>query len=307
MALTSAMTAAMMSLIAGLQNIAGYPIVVLDRAGNDPSVFWHQTAVKLCSVTGENWCDSDLAFITDTTAALGWSRLVTYVGRTSGQRKKVCMVLPPPPDVSPWMASQGLSQGAYPNVHALPTADATYMWLTLQAAAECIQAADGPTGDRRADAFATLGVSLIYGDPVAAQPTGQGPARLFQLFRNHDAIEWANNIAERYQFDIWKTQTAAAGPSAVGCQMTVTQSTDMAVDQIAREAGVMPKDGCIAYGGGSTQTGNITDANLWAWMYQTPISAPPKAWQPYQGFADMTAATQWTWSTADTLAKQYTQ
>ena len=308
MALTSTMTAAMMALIAGLQNIAGYPIVVTQRnPGDDPSVWWHQTSTQLCGITGENWCDSDLTFITDTTAALGWSRLITYVGRTSGATKKVCLILPPPPDVSPWMASQGLSSGAYPSPYVLPTADATYMWLTLQAAAECIQGSDGPTSDRRADAFATLGVSLIYGDPTATKPTGQGPARLFQLFRNHDAIEWANNVAERYEFDIWKSQAAAAGPSAVGCQLNVTASTDMAIDQIGRDSDVMPQDGCTGYGNGATSTGNVTDANLWAWLYNTRIGAPPQVWSPYQGFSDMTAAAQWTWSTADTLSKQYTQ
>ncbi|MGY3592362.1 uncharacterized protein with von Willebrand factor type A (vWA) domain [Bradyrhizobium sp. USDA 4341] len=77
-----------MSLINALQGIAGYPIVVLDRnPGTDPSVFWHAAATKLCSATGENWCDDDLVSITDTTNQLGWSRLVTYVGRTSGAQK----------------------------------------------------------------------------------------------------------------------------------------------------------------------------------------------------------------------------
>jgi hypothetical protein len=39
-------------------------------------------------------------------------------------------------------------------------------------------------------------------------------------------------------------------------------------------------------------------------MYTAQFGAPP---QPYQGFSDMNTATQWTWSTADTLSKQYTQ
>jgi hypothetical protein len=39
------------------------------------------------SATGENWCDSDLTFMTDNMNPLGWSRLIHYVGRTSGQRR----------------------------------------------------------------------------------------------------------------------------------------------------------------------------------------------------------------------------
>jgi hypothetical protein len=46
---------------------------------------------------------------------------------------------------------------------------------------------------------------------------------------------------------------------------------------------------------------------MWLWMYTARIGAPPQPWNPYQGFADMNTATQWTWSTADTLSKQYTQ
>jgi hypothetical protein len=305
--LTTAITAAIMNLVAGLEGIAGYPIVVLDRAGNDPSVFWHQAALKLCNRTGENWCDSDLVSITDTTAALGWSRLITYVGRTSGQTKRVCLVLPPPVDVSPYMAATGLSKGGYVDVLNLPTSADTYTWLTLQAAANCIADADGAFADRRADAFATIATTLIDGDPIATQPNGIGPARLFQNFRNHDAIRWANDMAERYEFDIWKNQVALKAPSMIGCQMTVVPNTDLATDAIVRDPAVLPVDGCTGYAGGSTQTARVTDANLYAWMYASPLGAPPQAWQPYQGFTDFNSATQWTWTTASDLAKQYTQ
>ena len=38
---------------------------------------------------------------------------------------------------------------------------------------------------------------------------------------------------------------------------------------------------------------------------QSPISAIPAPWQPYQGFSDYAAAVKWTWDTANDLAKQY--
>lgn len=305
--LTTAITAAILNLIAGLEGVTQIPIVVADRTGDDPSVFWHQTALKLCQKTGENWCDSDLTEITDTTAALGWSRLITYVGRTSGQTKKVCLILPPPVDVSPYMAATGLSSGNYVDLSNLPTSADTYTWLTLQAAANCVAEADTAFGDRRADAFATLATTLIDGDPVATQPNGIGPARLFQNFRNHDAIRWANNMAERYEFDMWKNQVALASPTVIGCQMTVQPNTNLATDTIPRDPGVLPSDGCTNYGGGATQTARVTDANLYIWMYQSPMSALPPPWQPYQGFSDYAAAAKWTWDTANDLARQYPQ
>ncbi|MCE3023206.1 hypothetical protein, partial [Staphylococcus pasteuri] len=70
---------------------------------------------------------------------------------------------------------------------------------------------------------------------------------------------------------------------------------------------LQPADGCAGFGGGTTAVGNVTDANLWIWMYQSPIGAPPLAWQPYQGFADWNAAVRWTWGTANDLATQYPQ
>jgi hypothetical protein len=304
--LTTAITAAIMNLITGLEGIAGYPIVVLDRAGDDPSIFWHNAALKLCQRTNENWCDEDLVSLTDTTSALGWTRVITYVGRTSGQTKKVCLVLPPPTDVSPWMASQGLSSGAWPDLYNLPTSADTYTWLTLQAAANCIQDTDSAFADRRADAFATIATTLIDGDPVATQPNGIGPARLFQNFRNHDAIRWANDMAERYEFDIWKNQVAQAAPSTIGCQMTILSSANLATDTIARDPAILPADGCVNFGGGSSQTARVTDANLYSWIYSSPIGGQLN-WQPYQGFTDFNASAQWTWTTASDLAKQYAQ
>jgi hypothetical protein len=204
------------------------------------------------------------------------------------------------------MASQGLSGGTYGNPYVVPTVADTYTWLMLQAAANCVADSDTALADRRADAFATIATTLINGDPVATQPNGVGPARLFQLFRNGDAVRWANNMAERYEYDIWKSQVAAKAPATISCTMNVTPSTNLAVDLVMRDAGVLPPDGCINYGGGATQTGNVTDANLWAWMYASPIGATLPAWQPYQGFSDYGSAVKWTWTTANDLAKQYT-
>jgi hypothetical protein len=306
--LTSAMTGAVLSLINALQGIAGYPIVVLDRnPGTDPSVFWHAASTKLCSATGENWCDDDLVFITDTTNQLGWSRLVNYQGRTSGQQKTVCMILPPADDVSPWMVAQGLSSGAYQSIYDLPTNPDAWVWLMLNWAGDCIADADLNKADRRAQAFATLGLGLIDADPISTQQNGIAPARWWQNFKYHDLNRWAANLTERYSWDIWKNQVAAAATTAIGCTMTIVPNTDTGTDVITRDPTLQPADGCAGFGGGTTAVGNVTDANLWIWMYQSPIGAPPLAWQPYQGFADWNAAVRWTWGTANDLATQYPQ
>ena len=55
-ALTAALTGAALNLIASLQSIAGFPIVVLQRTGDDPALFWNAAAQSLCAATGEN-CD----------------------------------------------------------------------------------------------------------------------------------------------------------------------------------------------------------------------------------------------------------
>lgn len=304
--LTSALTGAALNLIASLQGIAGYPIVVLERGGDDPSLFWNRSAQLLCHATGENWCGSpDLVGWTDTTNPLGWSKLITYVGRTSGQTKKVCAVLPPAPDVSPSMAATGLSEGNIFGPESLPTSADTYIWLLLQAAANCIQDADPAFAERRADAFSSLGTTMIDGDPISTQPGGVGPARYFQNFRHHDVNRWSVNVGERYQFDMWKAQAAAVAPQKVACSLAVVANTGIDTDTAARDPALQQQDACTGFGGGSTASGNITDANLYIWLYQAPIGAPPAEWVPYAGFSDWNAAAQWTFDTASSLAKQY--
>lgn len=302
--LTSAMAGATLSLISALQGIAGYPIVVLDRAGDDPSVFWHNAATKLCARTGENWCDQDLVSITDTTNPLGWSRLVRYQGRTSGQQKTVCMILPPADDVSPYMVANGLSGGAYTDIYNLPTNPDAWVWLMLLWAGDCIADNDLAKADRRAQAFATLGLGMIDADPISTK-AGIDPVRWWQLFKYHDVNRWAANLTERYSWDVWKNQIQAASVTQIGCTMNVVPNTDNATDVLVRDQAMAPADGCIGYGG-STQTATVTDQNLWLWLYGTPLGLSID-WQPYQGFADWNASVKWTWSTADTLATQYAQ
>lgn len=303
--LTSAMAGATLSLINALQSIAGYPIVVLDRAGDDPSVFWHNAAVKLCGRTGENWCDQDLVSVTNTTDPLGWSRLVHYQGRTSGQQKTVCMILPPADDVSPSMVANGLSAGAYTNIYKLPTNPDTWVWLMLLWAGDCIADSDLAKADRRAQAFATLGLGMIDADPISTRG-GVSPARWWQVFKYPDLNRWAANLTERYSWDVWKNQVQTAAVTQIGCTMTVVPNTDTATDAIVHDETLAPADACIGFGGGATQTGSVTDQNLWIWMYMSPIGTAID-WQPYQGFADWNASVRWTWSTADTLASQYTK
>ena len=212
----------------------------------------------------------------------------------------------PSPALSPGLLATQLSGGQTFSDADLPTQVDAWIWLMLNLAAGCVVDADAAYADRRADAFATLATTLIDGDPVIAQQGGVGPGRYWEKYRFASANHWATNVGERYLLDIMKSQVASVSKTMINCTLTPIQSTRLDTDAIVRE-NVTPADGCTSYGGGGSDTGNVTDANLWDWMYQTPIGAPPNELPPLVGFADAGTAFTWTWNSASSLAKQYPQ
>ncbi len=127
--------------VESLEKMSGLPIVFLDRTGDDPGQFWYRAMQKLCTKTGDNWCDDDLTSLRDTTNPIGWSRVLTY--RTpQGTEKKVCVILPPNPGVSAGYVATGLSSGNIYSWQELPTSAEAEAFLTLMHGANCLNTSE---------------------------------------------------------------------------------------------------------------------------------------------------------------------
>jgi hypothetical protein len=301
---TTAYMIAALGLVSGLETIGNVPIAVLERTGDDTEAFWNRSAQILCAKTGDSLCSLPMTMMRDNTNPLGLARIIRYVG-SNGERRRVCAVVPPAEDVSPMLTATGVSGGNTYSWEDLPSSPAARVWLMLQNAAHCLDADGGAGEDKRADAFASLGTTLIFGDPSFTAPGNKSPARVFGYYRNADANRWAVNLGERILLDTWKSEAAGVVQARTGCALVADASSRLDVDQIPRDRQVAPEDVCVPAGqSGGPRSGRMTDANLWIWMYQTSLGAPPQPWTPLKTFGSTQAAASYVWDQAGKLSQR---
>lgn len=286
------------NIIADLSEIGNRPIAVLTRVDNDPGQFWYKAMQALCDATGDNWCEDQVRFLTDTTNQLGWAKTFTYKG-DNGATKTVCALLPPRRGINPGYVANGLSSGGVYSAYDLATSVETEAYLILLHAASCLNNDGGDRETRRADVFATLALTLIQGDSDFVGAYDVTPSRLFNKLRSSSATRWGTNVGERLLLDLWKDE-AAVSLNKAGCHVTVTASDNLNTDYITRtrngDAGSCSDS--------ENRNGQLTDENLWSWTSGSyGVNLPPAPYSAFKMFDNIPAGVSYAWSTADQLSR----
>lgn len=309
MALTgTALIAAAMNVAAALETAHGVPVAVVSVSDGHPETFWTRASEILCRKTSRSICSPEsLQHMTYSTNPLGQSRVLTYVDG-SGQQKKVCLVIPPRRDVSSGFAARGLTRNKSLGIEELPDNSETEAWLLMNHAARCADKDGSQFEEKRADAFATLALTLLQGDPAFVGGTYASPSRTFSWMRNENSSAWASSLGERILLDLWKNETAAKARKTLGCNVRNVKSGELNTQAIKRESSLAPGDSCAA------GEGVVTDGNLALWMNGTNASAtgpkfsgfgaPPEPWQPLKMFDNTNKAVAYMWQSADSIARQ---
>lgn len=289
--------------VTGLEEMSGRPIAVLTRVDNDPGEFWYKATQALCEATGDNWCENELSFLTDTTNQLGWARVITYKDEED-KVKTVCALLPPRPNLNAGYAATALSGGMVISGPLLPSNEEMEAYLWLLHAGSCLAEAGGDQEQVRADAFATLALTLIEGDHQFVGAYAITPSRRFNALRNEEETRWATNIGERLLLELWKEETADVLRD-IPCQVTVVPSDDLNTDFIERDAALPASDDCQSAAPTGFKTGKVTDKNLWIWTgdFGGPTFAmPPEPYVPFKMFDTYGEAMVYTWGASNQLA-----
>lgn len=323
------------NVVMALEQVTGMPIAIAQRT-NDPFEFRDMVATTLCEKTGDNFCSQEFDFIDRTTAHEGWAIPMNYLG-DDGTNKAVCLLLPPSPNFSPSHAATVLSEGEYYSYEDQPTWDELEAWFIIHWAARCLDQDGATAEERRADAFASMTLALIQGDPLFTRYNLDTPARKFAFFRHRDTTGRAVDLAERHMLNIWKPE-AAESLREQNCNAQATSSNNTQVSQITRD---IELPNCFTKeerrgGGGMVGIGNpvlpvetydivpagqvpVTDANLHLWMYgettnaiaikerdhgeANPMTgAPPRPWHPFKGFSSNQQAISYIWQSASSIA-----
>jgi len=294
MSVTSHLMAAVFSLIAGLEGSRAMPIAILDRI-EDTATFWARSAAILCQKTGDNFCTEHVRFMVANTEPMGMSRIIEYT--TNGQTKRVCAVLPPIDQVDPTNLAEAFGTG-YPTSDQLPSSEDTQAWLTLYHAAHCLDTDGTPFEEKRASAFASLGLAIIDGDPAFTANMRRSPPRQLAVISGQEAAYWAAGIGERLLLDIWKQEAADRLRSEYGCNVTVVTNTSIDIENIPRQTALDPLETC-------NPSGTVSDSNIWIWMYGAGgLGVPPKPWTPMKMFANARDAASYAIQAAEDLARQ---
>jgi len=322
MSLTSDLMVAVFTFISALEGNTGYKIAILDRI-EDPAQFWARSAAILCQKTGDNFCEADMRFMTANTEPSGMSRIIEYKDKKnpSAPVKRVCMVLPPINKVDPTSIGEAFGTG-FPNSLDMPREKDTQAWLTLYHAAHCLDSNGSPFEEKRAAAFATLGLAIIDANPKFTAGIMRSPPRQLAVISGQEAAYWAAGIGERLLLDLWKLEAAERLRDDYDCEVAMVPSTSIDVERIPRDRQLTPGEACdpqtsaaspaAGDNGGSTggftstpPKGKVTDANIWIWMYGSGgLGVPPKPWTPWKMFGSASEAARYTLTTAETLAKQ---
>lgn len=317
-----------LQVVTALEAVSGMPIAILERTGDDPKMFWERTTEILCEKTESFFCEEDVHFMTANTNPMGFARIIAYENN-EGQQRLVCALLPPVPNISPSFAATGISAGGLFSYQNLPNEDHTEAWLTLMNAARCLDREGSKFEEKRADAFATLALTLMEGDPIFTNGIDITAARFFSGMRNEPTMRWSANVGERILLDLWKGEAAQVLNQNHGCAASLAHSTNIDVPSIPRDT-ALPMYRCAGittynwYEGQSHVSfglqGDVTDRNLHLWMYgeESPqkfwggyyvgdapvLGAPPKPWTPFKMFQSYEAAVEYIWQTADSIAEQ---
>lgn len=292
--------AAAITFIAALEQVSGMKIAILDRI-EDPSTFWARTAVILCNKTGDSFCAGQMTFMTAFTEPSGFSDLISYTN-AAGEKKQVCAILPPIDTIDPSYVAEAFT-GTVTVEKEYPTSLSTSAWLYLYQAAHCLDGMYGGNTENRAAAFATLGLSILQGDPLFAPGDQTGQSRRIATMIKNNAAWWAAGAGERLLFEEFKTETASVLQNTYHCNATVLKATSIDTTNIQRDTSLTSGQDC-APNGGTQNPGLVTDANLWIWMYGNGgIGGPPEPYVPAKMFTDMNSAASYVLSTANKLAQ----
>jgi hypothetical protein len=289
---------AVLALITTMQNVSGMPIAILERQDTIEQ-FWARSAAILCTKTGDTWCSSDVYFMSDDTTLTGWSKVIKYKNK-DGVQKQVCAILPPITELTPSYLADAFGT-SYLGPTNYPAGTITADWTMLYNAAHCLDQNFDAQEEKRAKAFATLGLAMLDGNPVFTAGAQQSSWRQLAKISNDQGAYWAAGTGERILFDLWKNQTATILGQNYGCNASVVANTSIDTENIPRDQALTAGQDCSA---GNGSQGTVTDSNLWVWMYGTGgIGAPPITYAPMQVWnGDFTAGFNYIWTTATNLA-----
>src|SRR5690625_3469081 len=197
-----------LNVILALEQLTGMTMVVSER---NPDIMAYRSAAAsaLCRATGDSFCGEELDFISQTTAAEGWSRIIRYED-DSGVTKSVCLLLSPSSRLTAADLSFEMSDGGVYFFDDPPEYAEARGFLMMHWSARCLDPDASPAGEKRADAFAAMAMALIQGEPAFTRYPLETPARKFAFFRNRATTEEAVAHAERWMLDIWKPEAVEA-------------------------------------------------------------------------------------------------
>ncbi len=289
---------AVLALIATMQNVSGMPIAILERQDTIEQ-FWARSAAILCTKTGDTWCSSDVYFMNDTTTLTGWSKVIKYTNK-SGVQKQVCAILPPIRELDPSYLANAFGT-SYLGPANYPAGTVTADWTLLYNAAHCLDKNFDAQEEKRAKAFATLAVAMLDGNPVFTAGAQQSSWRQLAKIANDQAAYWAAGTGERILFDLWKNQAASVLAQNYRCNASVVANSSIDTENIRRDQTLTSGQDCSAASG---SIGQVTDSNLWVWMYANGgIGAPPITYTPMEVWGgDYTTGFNYIWSTAANLS-----
>jgi len=298
--------AAVIAFITALEGASGIPIAILDRIDNT-EMFWARSAAILCQKTGDDFCEEDVRFMTSNTEPMGQSHIIEYtVG--NGQPKRVCALIPPITNIDPASVAEAYGQ-PFPGVSQAPKSIEAYAWLMLYHAAHCLDAELSAAEEARAAALATLGLTVLEGEPRFAAGVHRSPARMMAVMTGMAPAYWAAGTGERILLDLWKDETADILRSQFGCYVIVQQSTSIDIEKVVRARNLGIGQSCANSHPGTgyvNQQVTVSDSNLWLWMYGGQgfrgVGAPPKPYTAAKPFADMKAAASYVLTVSNQLA-----
>lgn len=296
---------AVFAFIAALESVSGVQIAVLDRI-EKTELFWARSAAILCQKTGENFCSEDVRFMTANTEPLGQSHIIEYKVGQSGQPRRVCAVIPPIPNIDPASVAEAYGQ-PHPGLMQVPTSTEAAAWLMLYHVSHCLDTELSDAEESRAGALATLALTLLEGEPRFTAGVHRSPARMMAVMTGRASAYWAAGTGERILLDMWKNETATVLRDQYNCYAIVSQNASIDIESIRRDPRLPIENTCASGQDGyvSTQV-NVTDSNLWLWMYGQDgyggIGAPPITYTPMKGFTSMEEGARYVLTTANQLA-----
>lgn len=294
--------AAAFAFITALESISGVPIVVLDRI-DATEVFWERSATILCEKTGDSFCGEDVSFLTNSIEPSGFSQIIEYKTNGTGPTKRICAILPAIPNIDPVYIAEAFTGGLTVESQ-YPSQPSMSAWMLLYHAAHCLDSTFSDQEENRAVAFATLGLTILQGDPLFSYPGQTGQSRRIATMIKNDSAWFAAGAGERILLDQFKTEAALELRTDFNCNAAVLGATTIDTTNIAKENSLAADQNCAINENGSRNQGVVSDNNLWIWMYGGGgLGSPPSEYQPVKMFSDMKAAATYTINTASTLSQ----